>query len=542
MNLKNLLLFIITLLGCNDAIAQNLALNMPTMASSGNSAPAVDGNLGTRWESAFTDTEWWYVDLGQVYDIGLVIINWEAAYGSVYEIQMSDDASTWMTVYTENAGNGGIDNLPLRGSGRYVRYNGLVRALPFGYSFWEFEVYEAGDPMLDASLSSLSVDGIAIPTFSSLNFTYNVLLPIGTVTVPTVVGTPTQAAASAFTTDAVALPGATTVEVTAEDGTTTATYTINFTVDQENIAAGKTATASSATQPADNAFDENTGTRWESASTDPQWIYVDLGSTSDISGVLLNWEGAYGSAYTIDISNDATNWTTVYTETMGNGGMDQIAFASTSGRYVRMYGTTRGTIYGYSLWEFEVYGSPVILPVEFSSFTATFSNTGKEQVILDWSTASETNAAYYSVERSFDATSWKIIGKVNAAGESQQELNYKHLDDELEAFRTGYYYRLKQVDFSGAFSYSSIVFVGFDTKKSNFTAFPNPATNVLHVQGTDLVLGNFSVYAITGQKVLNKVQITTSENSMTIDLSQLAPGLYLLSDGAQQQLFVKNNY
>lgn len=125
-----------------------------------------------------------------------------------------------------------------------------------------------------------------------------------------------------------------------------------------NLALGRPVTVSSygsAGYEGSKAVDGNTGTRWGSQYSDPQWIYVDLGSSRNISKVVLNWEGAYASSYKVQTSNDATNWTDKYSTTTGNGGIDTITFATTSARYVRMYGTARGTVYGYSLWEFEVY-------------------------------------------------------------------------------------------------------------------------------------------------------------------------------------------
>src|SRR5207302_3528732 len=125
-----------------------------------------------------------------------------------------------------------------------------------------------------------------------------------------------------------------------------------------NLALNKPATASSqenSSFPASNAVDGNTGTRWSSGFSDPQWIYVDLGATHTINKVVLNWEAAYGKAYQIQTSNDKTNWTTIYSTTTGAGGINDLTGLSGSGRYIRMYGTARGTVYGYSLWEFEVY-------------------------------------------------------------------------------------------------------------------------------------------------------------------------------------------
>src|SRR6185312_7961190 len=124
-----------------------------------------------------------------------------------------------------------------------------------------------------------------------------------------------------------------------------------------DAALGKTATASSlenAGDPASAAVDGNTGTRWSSAFSDPQWLQVDLGSTQSICQVALNWETAYATAFQIQTSNDASSWTSIYSTTSGTGGV-QTLNVSGSGRYIRMYGTARATGYGYSLWEFDVY-------------------------------------------------------------------------------------------------------------------------------------------------------------------------------------------
>src|SRR5690606_1423473 len=66
---------------------------------------------------------------------------------------------------------------------------------------------------------------------------------------------------------------------------------------------------------------------------------------------------AYGSSYQIQVSPNASTWTTIYNTTTGNGGIDDLTGLSGTGRYVRMYGTQRGTQWGYSLWEFEVFGT-----------------------------------------------------------------------------------------------------------------------------------------------------------------------------------------
>ncbi|MGX7674670.1 discoidin domain-containing protein [Plantactinospora sp. DSM 117369] len=124
------------------------------------------------------------------------------------------------------------------------------------------------------------------------------------------------------------------------------------------ISQGRPATASSTEGgafTASAAVDGNTGTRWSSAFSDPQWIQVDLGASATISQVVLRWEAAYGRAFQIQVSDNASSWTNVYTTTTGTGGTQTLNVSGT-GRYVRMYGTARATGYGYSLWEFEVIG------------------------------------------------------------------------------------------------------------------------------------------------------------------------------------------
>ncbi|MFB7582967.1 glycosyl hydrolase family 8 [Streptomyces hydrogenans] len=127
------------------------------------------------------------------------------------------------------------------------------------------------------------------------------------------------------------------------------------------VSAGKPATASSVEGSGfapGLAVDGDRATRWASLEgVDPQWIRIDLGAGHTLSRVKLDWEAAYAKTYRVQTSADGTTWTDVYSTTTGDGAVDDLAVSGT-GRYVRMYGTGRGTPYGYSLHEFEVYGSP----------------------------------------------------------------------------------------------------------------------------------------------------------------------------------------
>ncbi|RZK23856.1 MAG: T9SS type A sorting domain-containing protein [Hymenobacter sp.] len=124
-----------------------------------------------------------------------------------------------------------------------------------------------------------------------------------------------------------------------------------------NLALGKTATASSAMQAAGNAFDGTGKTRWESDYTDQQSISVDLGAVQTIDRIRLTWESALGKDFNLDVSDNGTTWRTVATVTGNTSTANEYANLKASGRYVRMNGLARGTSFGYSLYEFEVFAS-----------------------------------------------------------------------------------------------------------------------------------------------------------------------------------------
>jgi beta-galactosidase len=118
---------------------------------------AVDGNLSTRWGSATAnapptpavpgiDPSWLQIDLGSSQAFNTVIINWENAYATQYQILYTNDDPatnpTWNVAYTNNAGVGGTETLSFPTvSGRYIRLNGIQRATQYGYSVYEFQVY-----------------------------------------------------------------------------------------------------------------------------------------------------------------------------------------------------------------------------------------------------------------------------------------------------------------------------------------------------------------------------------------------------------------
>jgi hypothetical protein len=172
---------VLTLTACAGSPAQaqstNLALHRPTMASSFQNssllpAGAVDDNYATRWSSASFDAEWIQVDLGSAQVVNVVTLVWEAAFATAYHLQVSNDGNKWTTVYSTTTSNGGSEKIVFNPTtARYVRMQGVKRATRWGYSLYEFKVYNEPASALASARSSVN----PLPTdsiFSPSSFWY----------------------------------------------------------------------------------------------------------------------------------------------------------------------------------------------------------------------------------------------------------------------------------------------------------------------------------------------------------------------------------
>ncbi|SFO84990.1 Beta-galactosidase/beta-glucuronidase [Chitinophaga sp. YR627] len=137
-------------------------------------------------------------------------------------------------------------------------------------------------------------------------------------------------------------------------------FKLDLTPDQTDLARGKKMFASSSQDGDPSATnDGNAQTRWASRYNDDEWLCVDLGKTEVVNGVGLNWEEAYAKSFKIEVSDDNTRWHQVYRTDEGRVGQQKIVFPEVSARYVRMHGIERGSWWGYSLFDFEVYQGDV---------------------------------------------------------------------------------------------------------------------------------------------------------------------------------------
>ena len=151
------------------------------------------------------------------------------------------------------------------------------------------------------------------------------------------------------------------------------------------------------------------------------------------------------------------------------------------------------------------------LPIELTVFSATPNG---QQVNLTWITESEVNNDYFSIERSNDALNWEELERVNGAGNSNISLEYKAIDE--FPLKGVSYYRLKQTDYNGDFSYSDVKTVRFN--HSDIVIYPNPVKELLTIKHLCDEC-TINVYAATGQ-------IVYSGNATHINASEWNKGLY----------------
>lgn len=173
--------------------------------------------------------------------------------------------------------------------------------------------------------------------------------------------------------------------------------------------------------------------------------------------------------------------------------------------------------------------SAAILPIELLSFTATLNDT---HVDLGWSTASELNNDYFTIEKTLDFENYETVAIVNGAGNSMHTLNYFDIDQ--HPYSGISYYRLKQTDFNGTVSYSNIVPIDMKSIADfEMNVFPNPATSnlIISIMGAPGKEVSLVISDVLGRECYSKVITEENSNySFAVDLhSHLAIGQYLVT-------------
>lgn len=169
----------------------------------------------------------------------------------------------------------------------------------------------------------------------------------------------------------------------------------------------------------------------------------------------------------------------------------------------------------------------IVTPVTLQDFTAIPQG---QDVLLKWNTASEINAAYFTVERSANDGKFQAIGTVQAIGNSSNVSAYNYTDKQLEA--GVYLYRLKMIDADGTFKYSNAVRVNFSASDFAIASlYPQPVNGVLNVTLSSVKAGKFqvSVFDIAGKLLLQQSNtVIRGMNLLQVNTSNLSQGSYVL--------------
>jgi endoglucanase Acf2 len=332
-----------------------------------------------------------------------------------------------------------------------------------------------------------------------------------------------------------------------------------------NLALNKSTTVSSTeitTTPGSAAVDGNaTTTRWSSERTDPQWIYVDLGATYDVNRVKITWEGAYGKDFQVQISANASTWSNLKTVTDNTALVNDYTGLTGTGRYVRIYGTARGTVYGYSIYELEVYGTANKGSGNGTACTSTVANG-------DYS---------YQVSTAGGNVSWTFTPLAPIAGSTMAILYVRTGTGDY----TGYNMTASGSSFtySGAFASGAALSFYFtyqvgntvvernssanphaytvgttcaarvavkeplEIKQSNaFRLYPNPVAGTLTIESAHVQFSEFRITDMRGM-IVRQQTLTAGQTSSSVDVTSLAKGVYLLyvysAEGVSIQRFVK---
>jgi len=250
------------------------------------------------------------------------------------------------------------------------------------------------------------------------------------------------------------------------------------------------------------------------------WTPISLPISVDISGIdFMDADTGYvcGNSTTVvcRTTNGGSNWTfeNLHLPTLVTVKVfpNDIAFAT-------------GT-FG-SIMRFDPHG---FVPVELVSFTSSVSGN---KITLNWITATELNNRGFEIEKASIPGEWEKIGFVAGSGTTTEPRSYSFIDNDLNLGK--YYYRLRQIDYSGTFEYSDAievkVSVPFDfALEQNYPNPFNPITNIRYSVPQNSMV-NIKVYNIVGQEVAEIVNEVKSSGRYEINFESngLASGIYLV--------------
>ncbi|MEM6803716.1 MAG: T9SS type A sorting domain-containing protein [Bacteroidota bacterium] len=177
------------------------------------------------------------------------------------------------------------------------------------------------------------------------------------------------------------------------------------------------------------------------------------------------------------------------------------------------------------------------LPVELLNFSASLAKD--ESVIISWETLTEINNDYFNIEKSYDGEHWEILTEIKGAGNSYHPISYQ--TEDVNPYAGTSYYRLKQTDFNGQFSYSEVEEIYLSPSIKDMTkVYPNPTNGLLTLEGPLADIDFIAFYDIYGNEIKNTRIIAKGSNYISWDYSDLAKGIYFLLVSDTVYKVVKN--
>ena len=166
-----------------------------------------------------------------------------------------------------------------------------------------------------------------------------------------------------------------------------------------------------------------------------------------------------------------------------------------------------------------------ILPIVLVVFDG--QNIGNANV-LNWTTATELNNDYFTIERSLDGKNYEVIGTVQGAGQSSTLLDYEYTD--AQPFLGTNYYRLKQTDYNGDFDYSNVISIKVNSTFEMGYPYPNPVVNnvSMNVMSENSGITYLRIFDMTGREMYaEKIAVNAGIQTLAIDMTNFASGMYI---------------
>ncbi len=289
---------------------------------------------------------------------------------------------------------------------------------------------------------------------------------------------------------------------------------------------------------------------WNGAKNNSAWFYFNASATS----AKFTISGLSNDLQIVAFSNTGTCAVPIYNLVTGGCPRDAINDTYTSPRYTGTTGTqsnmqlnmsslTIGSTYyvlvdgtGGNISPFyitmESGAAPCsVLPIDLLFFNARPIKKTDNQYIVhcDWSTATEINNSYYTIERSLNGINFYQVGILAAVGNSQLTTSYSFEDIHSVVGKS--FYRLKQTDRDGSFSYSEVKLVSIQQEENALNVYPNPANNqtTINIHSNQTSDALICLINPLGQKLFSEnIKLQKGDNQKSISLERLPKGTYLI--------------